>query len=451
MSTSKANQILFDNLIVFGDSLSDTGNVFQVSEGTLPPSPPYAEGRFSNGDLIIDIIAEAFELPGSESFLLGGNNFAFVAAQTGEGSTETEFSGFLPEPIDVPNIALQIDLYLSAQTPTDTDLFYIYGGGNDFLDAFSEGTTTQIAESVVGNISDHITKLAAAGAETFIVPNLPSLGILPLFSDQPPEAVALLDNVTNEFNQLLDQELDAIAAELEVTIIEPDFNSVVDEIITNPEQFGLINTTESVLDITSGTLIGNPDQLFFWDFLHPTTAANEIIATEAISLIVEEITGIEAEFGTVAADIIEVEGSSQLIFAEDGNDLIDASPGGGNNRIYGGSGDDTLILGTGDRIFGDAGDDSFFFTSGVDNTVTGGAGADQFWIATAEIPDAPNTITDFTVSEDLIGIAGLGIGFAGVNLTQQGDDALIAVTGSDLAILENIDVTSLSANDFVFG
>jgi len=157
------------------------------------------------------------------------------------------------------------------------------------------------------------------------------------------------------------------------------------------------------------------------------------------------------DFGTIDGDEIEVEGSKQLVFAGSGNDLIDASTGEGNNRLYTSSGDDTLILGSGDRIIAGAGDDAIFTTSGGDNIITGGAGADQFWIASAEIPDGINQITDFTSGEDVIGIAGLGIiGFEDVSLTQQGDDALIGATGSDLAILENVDITSLSGDDFAF-
>ncbi|MEL4896960.1 hypothetical protein [Crocosphaera sp. Alani8] len=62
-----------------------------------------------------------------------------------------------------------------------------------------------------------------------------------------------------------------------------------------------------------------------------------------------------------------------------------------------------------------------------------------------------NTITDFTIGEDVIGIAGLGIGFDGVELTQLGDDALIGVGGNDFALLLNIDINDLSDADFAFG
>ena len=120
---------------------------------------------------------------------------------------------------------------------------------------------------------------------------------------------------------------------------------------------------------------------------------------------------IEPLFGSLDGDVIEVSGRDRLIFAGDMNDLVDASMGNGSNRVYAGSGDDTLILGESDRLVGAEGADRFFTTNGGNNTITGGAGADQFWIATAEIPEAANTITDFTIDEDVIGIAGLGVSY----------------------------------------
>jgi hypothetical protein len=157
----------------------------------------------------------------------------------------------------------------------------------------------------------------------------------------------------------------------------------------------------------------------------------------------------ETVFGSLEADIIEVTGTSQLIFGGDSDDLIDASIGSeGSNRIYAASGDDTVILGMSDRIVGGAGADKFFAMSGGDNIITGGVGADQFWIATAETPDSANIITDFTSGEDVLGIAGLGIGFDDLSITQQEDNTLIAANGSDLAILQGIGADSLIADNF---
>ena len=156
-------------------------------------------------------------------------------------------------------------------------------------------------------------------------------------------------------------------------------------------------------------------------------------------------------FGTVEGDVIEVEGSNQLIFAGAEGDLVDASVGSGSgNRLYLGGGDDIAILGMSDKIVGGAGDDKFFAMNGGDNVITGGAGADQFWIATAETPDSANIITDFTSGEDVLGIAGLGIGFDDLSITQQDDNTLIAANNSELVILQGINADSLIADNFAF-
>jgi hypothetical protein len=52
---------------VFGDSLSDTGNSFAVTTEltgglfSIPPSPPYSNGRASNGALALEILADRFQ------------------------------------------------------------------------------------------------------------------------------------------------------------------------------------------------------------------------------------------------------------------------------------------------------------------------------------------------------------------------------------------------------
>ncbi|NEO76481.1 hypothetical protein [Moorena sp. SIO4G3] len=104
-----------------------------------------------------------------------------------------------------------------------------------------------------------------------------------------------------------------------------------------------------------------------------------------------------------------------------------------------------------ERVFGAEGADRFFVTSGGNNTMTGGAGADQFWIASAEIPDSANIITDFFSGEDVIGIAGLGIGFDDITITDGDLGAVISANGSDLAIVTHLSADVVANQDyFVF-
>jgi alkaline phosphatase len=143
-------------------------------------------------------------------------------------------------------------------------------------------------------------------------------------------------------------------------------------------------------------------------------------------------------------------------FGSDGNDVFDATDGKGNNRMSGGAGDDLFFLGSQDRALGGDGNDKFYVQSGGDNLLSGGAGADQFWIVSAELPSSSNTILDFQIGTDVIGILGaasLGISATTLKLSQVGADTNILFGSQTLAILSGIQATDLSltnTNQFVF-
>lgn len=138
-------------------------------------------------------------------------------------------------------------------------------------------------------------------------------------------------------------------------------------------------------------------------------------------------------------------GSRDRLFGGDGDDILDATAGSGNNRLYGQAGNDTFFAGSGDRLLGGEGDDAFFATDGGDNLIKGGAGADAFWIATGEFITAANTITDFEVGTDVIGVASLGVTSVNeLNINQVGNNAVITLSGFDLATLLNVQKSTLT-------
>ena len=82
-ASQTASALPFTNMVVFGDSLSDTGNIL-ISTGGAIPTAPYFNGRFSNGPVWIDTLTAGLGLPaGAVASFAGGNNYAFGGARTG--------------------------------------------------------------------------------------------------------------------------------------------------------------------------------------------------------------------------------------------------------------------------------------------------------------------------------------------------------------------------------
>src|SRR5262245_23347845 len=151
----------FSEVVVFGDSISDTGNAFLGFEGAAA-GPPYFEGRFSNGPVWVEVLAQELGLPAPAPSLMGGSNYAWGGAETGPGIS---FFG-------TPNVGTQIGQFLADREQlTGHELIVIAAGSNDLA-----WDTPHAAGRLVRNLGKHISDLAAAGGRTFLVPNLPSPG-----------------------------------------------------------------------------------------------------------------------------------------------------------------------------------------------------------------------------------------------------------------------------------
>lgn len=181
-----------------------------------------------------------------------------------------------------------------------------------------------------------------------------------------------------------------------------------------------------------------------------TSEQSELFFSSAVRAF-EEFQGEEEEtqlvFGTLENDELDVVDSNfdgNIVFGGAGDDLIDASVGSGNNRIYGQSGDDLLLAGSSDTLIAGDGNDTLFIVSGGDNVLSGGNGEDAFWIITGELPESSNTITDLEVGVDILGVAGVGASStADLDFNQVGNHTTISLSGVELATVLNISAGEL--------
>jgi glycerophosphoryl diester phosphodiesterase len=146
------------------------------------------------------------------------------------------------------------------------------------------------------------------------------------------------------------------------------------------------------------------------------------------------------------ADTIFV-GDGDRTFGGSGDDKIDATDAS-DYRLSGGAGNDIFYLGADGRALGGDGDDKFFVQEGGGNLLSGGAGADQFWIVTGDLPTTANTVLDFQMGTDVLGIGGQGAGFDFSDLILSGNS--IEIGNKTIAILSGISTNSLTANNFAF-
>ena len=284
----------FTGINVFGDSLVETGNLFNVTG--LPPSPPYFNGRFANNKIWVDILAENFNLNPVLSSELGttiptqGINFGFASATTGfKNRADDSF----------PGLQQQINAFqdLTAITPIDTNaLNIIWAGANDYLQVFADPDSltvpvTEVPKQATDNLSSAVQSLYDVGERNFLVVNLPDIGETPFanFLDGfVPGASSQFNNFIAEHNLLLEQKLNNLNSSLSgIDIVTLDVNSLFNDVIAKPSQFGFSNVDSScLLDFEPGFIFNgicdNPDEFLFWDDIHPTSAAHKLLAQLAL-------------------------------------------------------------------------------------------------------------------------------------------------------------------------
>jgi len=279
--------------VVFGDSLSDPGNAFDLTgckltppdfglqpQDLLIPDCPYAKGgnHFSNGQTWIEDLGRTLGLGGSVRPAITGSNGH--ASNYAVGGARARAVGSF-------HLAVQVDAFLACHDdPMIGDALYVVEmGGNDVRDALALGGDATVVAAAIGSIAQHIQILYGAGARKFLVWNVPNIALTPAVraaaAASPAPALVLggAQQLSLGFRAGLDGALAALSALPGIQIVRFDAFSEINAIVANPAAFGLIDVTTSCLQPNVPPFqCHRPDQHLFWDGIHPTRAAHAITA-----------------------------------------------------------------------------------------------------------------------------------------------------------------------------
>jgi phospholipase/lecithinase/hemolysin len=309
-----AADVHIERIFIFGDSLSDPGNVYQLTGETsqppyaIIPSRPYDfQGfQFSNGRTWAQWFARHLELKRSGKAALEWpgrfGNYAFGGAR----------ARLTDDPFRSPSSREQFERYLNDYNGNvfPDALYVIQFGGNDVRDGLEkflavlaervppgqEPTTDDvnaalfqaslIIQPAVETLIGLIAELHGLGARHFLVATSPDLGLTPAVRFAGPEAAAIASMMAGSYNDGLETGLAALRALPGISINTLDLFSILGAIVEDPKAFGIRNTDTPCLIfmVETGAVCRRPNKYLFWDGIHPTARVHKIVSEIAAEL-----------------------------------------------------------------------------------------------------------------------------------------------------------------------
>lgn len=250
-----------NKMVVFGDSLSDTQNMYGASQWKLPTAKSWYVGRFSNGPVWVEYLADKLKLP-MYNWAIGG-----AAAD---------------QHLVVPGLLQEVDSWTQymQKAPNyrpENTLFTMLIGGNDLL---NYGRTV---DQVIADQGKALEKVIAAGGRNIVVLSLPDLSRTP--SGSSGGKAAQLSQQVRDYNAKLATLVANLrlkyGAGLKLSLF--DAYAMFNDLLANPGKYQVSNATQSCLNIAANASLpyvsaqtprpecSNADAYVFWDNLHPTT------------------------------------------------------------------------------------------------------------------------------------------------------------------------------------
>ena len=305
-----------EDFVIFGDSLSDTGNRFYdtgsmntptyefAASENLIPSLAYAIGgpTYTNGKVWAQHLVQSLGVAGASQAALRSDgvasNYAYAGARASNAAP-------LP-PNANRNLGDQVDLYIAnvagSSIAGDT-VHVIFIGGNDIAGGLVIASLgfdpSQVIMNAVLSVSENAIKLASAGARRFLIVTTPNPGMIPAFGGNP-DAIAGGAQLTTAFNCALvgtgpsrpfcpplPPGVPTVADALtfffgaEVTVF--DGQALFDAITANPGFYGLTNTSQPCIrPLEAPFMCESPAEYLYWDNIHPTARVHRILGNAVV-------------------------------------------------------------------------------------------------------------------------------------------------------------------------
>lgn len=295
----------FSRIILFGDSMSDNGNlhkrsvelslIFPISP-VLPVSPPYYKGRFTNGKVWVEHLAKMMNIP--EGSLL---NYAYAGASVQ--------SDYMP----IPNLQTQVNKYLTWNHTGDPyALYVVWIGSNDLL-RHNDLPQEQLIANISSGIESNIRRLISHGAKHILSPGLPDLSFTPDSMGQDlnngnNNYTNYLKSTAFNYNKTHNEMLNKLKREFpDVEFMTFNFFKFLNETHDRAAEFGFYNIDERCNPNSYWKdeleVCNMPREYVFWDGIHPTAKAHEILSSLIYKVVASK--GYEPNAKTIAGRLPE--------------------------------------------------------------------------------------------------------------------------------------------------
>ncbi|XVF86967.1 hypothetical protein PTKIN_Ptkin18bG0082800 [Pterospermum kingtungense] len=308
-------------LFAFGDSLFDPGNNNYFNTTVRANFYPYGEtffkyptGRFSDGRLIPDFIAEYANLPLIPPYLQPGNHqytYGVNFASAGAGALTETAQGLVIDLKTQLSYFKKVEKMLR-QKLGDADakaffskaVYLINIGAADYISYLTTNSSiTQLSKEkyvgmVIGNVTNTIKEIYRKGGRKFGFLNLGELGCVPGLKVHVPGNTGACFEQATELAKLHNAALSKALQELETKLVEfkyakHDINISFTERSNNPEKYGFkeadiaccgsgpyrgIDGCGGKRGVTDYELCSDPTEYLYFDSSHPSDKANKQIS-----------------------------------------------------------------------------------------------------------------------------------------------------------------------------